>query len=829
MPFDFGKIKAKKVDVGPIDPIEIFQKNKSKITDPGINDLWLGQGDALREWHVARNHDDVAIVLNTGAGKTLIGLLVAQSLVNETKGKVVFACASIQLIEQTREKAEGYGLKVTTYHSKKFSNDLFHKGEAVCLTTYQALFNSKSIFTREELSAVIFDDAHTAEGMIKDHFSLNINRKYLGGLYTSLVEQFRPYYKAVGRSGSFEEILTGENNKVELLPPFEILKNVAEIQRLLIKANIPNDINTTFAWEYLKDHLDLCAYLISSSTIQIIPPIIPVSNLAYFQKGIRRVYLSATMLGSDSFIRTFGQELDYIVEPATPAGQCERLIIFPEQVYGVDDDRIVAKGFIHDRKSLVITPNYHLAEQWQDIGHLPTRMSLVKDLDDFKNSTGTEKLILAARYDGIDLPGDTCRHLVMDGLPTGTGLLDKYMWESLRLSNILRSTLACRIVQSLGRISRGMNDHGVVLVVGREYVKWLLTPRNQAYLPPFVQKQIKLGLQISESFDSSDEILAAADACLNRQSDWIDAYEHFMDDCDTEDIDKGDEILRELAISENRFIKKYWDRDFAGAIKIFEKIIAQAFSYSTGLGSWYSLWLGYCLELSGDKEAALTYYKRSNGVTKSIPRFVDDGVNLTTNSISAQASNIANEFFINKSATVSIPKNMHKNLEFLNGLGTVNQTEEAIRSLGQYLGLDSSRPDNEHGTGPDVLWLCERVALVLEAKTGKVVEYKKEDVGQLTDHMQWVEDNYKGNAQLPAFVGHLKGATTKANPAKNVFVIELSVFKELGDKLIATYEDIANRVLPLTLNQEVESILNKRDIKWPGLLEQLPKYQLTAL
>jgi len=117
------------------------------------------------------------------------------------------------------------------------------------------------------------------------------------------------------------------------------------LHRILVEAGVPNDTNTTFAWEYLKDHLDLCAYLVSSSNVQIIPPVIPVSNLTYFQKGIRRVYLSATMLGADSFIRTFGQELEYIVEPDTSAGQCERLIIFPEQVDGVEDDRAVTKEF----------------------------------------------------------------------------------------------------------------------------------------------------------------------------------------------------------------------------------------------------------------------------------------------------------------------------------------------------------------------------------------------------------------------------------------------------------------------------------------------------
>jgi len=829
MTFDFGKVKAKKKEIAPVEPVEIFQKNKSKITDTGINDLWLGQGDALRDWHDNRDKEDVAIVLNTGAGKTLIGLLVAQSLVNETKGKVLYACASIQLIEQTREKAEGYGLKVTTYHSRNFSNDLFDKGEAVCLTTYQALFNGKTKFSHEDVSAVIFDDAHAAEGMIKNNFSLNINRNESEELFIALIELFRPYFKLTGRVGSFEELLLGNHDRVELLPPFEVISNISEITRLLVEANIPHDVSTTFSWAHLKDSLDLCAYFISNSGIQIIPPVIPVTSLSYFQKNIRRVYLSATMLGADSFIRTFGQELDYVVEPDTPAGQCERLIVFPEQVYGVEDDRETTKEFIENRKALILTPSNYLSEQWKDIGNIPTRKSMIADLDNFKNNLNPVKLILAARYDGIDLPGDTCRHLVMDGLPTGTGLLDKYMWESLRLSNILRSTLACRIVQSLGRISRGMSDHGVVIVVGREYVKWLMTPKNQAYLPAFVQKQIKLGMQISDNCSSSDDIPNAADACLNRQPGWIDAYEQFMEECEAECIDDGDHILKEFALSESVFIKKYWDRDYAGAIKILENVLDKAFAYSSGLGSWYALWLGYCFTLTGDHETALNYYKRSNGATKNIPKYVDEGVDLTTNPVSTQSSNIANEFLINKGASVSNPKNINADLEFLNGEGTVNQTEEALRCLGQYLGLDSTRPDNEHGTGPDILWLCEGVALVLEAKTDKEAEYKKDDVGQLSDHMQWVENNYKGNEKIPVFVGQLNGPTEKANPSEDLLVIELSEFKGLADKLIAAYDDIAIRALPLTLNQEVEKVLNERDITWPGVLDQLAQHKLVTL
>lgn len=81
MPIDFGQLQHPKAMKRPVDPIELFQS--VRVTDTAINDLWLAQGDALREWHKSRKREDILIQLNTGAGKTLVGLLAAQSLVNE--------------------------------------------------------------------------------------------------------------------------------------------------------------------------------------------------------------------------------------------------------------------------------------------------------------------------------------------------------------------------------------------------------------------------------------------------------------------------------------------------------------------------------------------------------------------------------------------------------------------------------------------------------------------------------------------------------------------------------------------------------------------------
>lgn len=125
MPIDFSKLKAAPKQNRPVDPITIFRG--LRVADSSINDLWLAQGDALRGWHEKREEKDVAISLNTGAGKTLVGLLIGQSLVNEMRSSVVYACSSIQLVLQTAKKAEGYGLPSTTYVRGEFSNDLSAK------------------------------------------------------------------------------------------------------------------------------------------------------------------------------------------------------------------------------------------------------------------------------------------------------------------------------------------------------------------------------------------------------------------------------------------------------------------------------------------------------------------------------------------------------------------------------------------------------------------------------------------------------------------------------------------------------------------------------
>jgi hypothetical protein len=103
--FDFNKLSRPSGGARPIDPIEIFR---------------------------------AVPALRTGAGKSLVGLLIAQSLVHEGIPRVLYVCATNDLVQQTLREIEGkLGFAHSTRIGGKFSNDLYSTGRAFCLTNYR--------------------------------------------------------------------------------------------------------------------------------------------------------------------------------------------------------------------------------------------------------------------------------------------------------------------------------------------------------------------------------------------------------------------------------------------------------------------------------------------------------------------------------------------------------------------------------------------------------------------------------------------------------------------------------------------------------------------
>lgn len=76
--------------------------------------------------------------------------------------------------------------------------------------------------------------------------------------------------------------------------------------------------------------------------------------------------------------------------------------------------------------------------------------------------------VIVNRYDGIDLPDNSCRILVIDGLPNISNMNDKYEHEVVRKSERIQREQIQRIEQGMGRGVRSSNDYCLIYLLGNQ-------------------------------------------------------------------------------------------------------------------------------------------------------------------------------------------------------------------------------------------------------------------------------------------------------------------------------------------------------------------------
>lgn len=106
---DFRKLREERKPANPIDPVDIFRA----LPKPGrVRDLYTTQHDVLTEWfkRSQEGRKDIVIKLPTGGGKTLVNLLIAQSMLNERKELVLYLVPNHQLLQQVVKEAGDFSI-----------------------------------------------------------------------------------------------------------------------------------------------------------------------------------------------------------------------------------------------------------------------------------------------------------------------------------------------------------------------------------------------------------------------------------------------------------------------------------------------------------------------------------------------------------------------------------------------------------------------------------------------------------------------------------------------------------------------------------------------
>ena len=328
---DFGKL-SKKSSGKKVHPVEIYNDLDRKAEAGPLRKV---QEQILNNWFDNfQQKRDVILKLHTGQGKTLIGLLILQSLLNQGKGPCVYVCPNLYLVKQTIEQAKKFGIQYCLMEDKEIPLD-FLQSKKILICHIQKIFHGFSKFGLNKNSVItggiILDDSHACIESIKEAFTIKIPSK--NKLYKKLFELIKDDLSKQGQ-GTFAEIVLGEYGSFLPISYWDWIDKSEQITSILASGKDDDDIK--FKWPLLKDSLENCQALVSGDLIEISPYIPTIAQFGTFHKSSHRILMSATTMNDSFFIKGLDISKEAIKNPLIIPDEKwsgEKMILIPSQMH----------------------------------------------------------------------------------------------------------------------------------------------------------------------------------------------------------------------------------------------------------------------------------------------------------------------------------------------------------------------------------------------------------------------------------------------------------------------------------------------------------------
>lgn len=451
-------------------------------------------------YHQHLQTPDIALELPTGAGKTLPGLLIAEWRRQYFTQPVAYACPTTNLARQTAQAAERIGLDCVTlvgpHRGWPTGDKVKYEGaESVAITTYSTLFNTSPALQAPD--TVLFDDAHAAESFVAGAWSVEINRRDRPELYQQVLEMVRPAIPHLVVDQLLDEQYPSRLS-VHLVNLDQLRRAAGRLASTL--RSLGRDDDLYWKGEALGARLDRCVMYASWDSILVRPIVPPTASHSHFTIAAQRIYLSATLGAGGELERAFGRYP--IVRLPIPdgwdsRGAGRRFFVFPELHIDTPPRELASAIISQAGKGLVLAPSDKLAREADDLVPAPmTRYGPRGNVDELLETFRSQPsgvLVLANRYDGLDLPDSQCRVTVLDGMPRGAHLQERFLSETLLAGRVLRERQRTRVVQGAGRCTRGLSDYSVVVVLGDLLTRFLARPEVRGALRPDLQAEVEFG------------------------------------------------------------------------------------------------------------------------------------------------------------------------------------------------------------------------------------------------------------------------------------------------------------------------------------------------
>lgn len=719
--------------------------------------LRVEQDQVLKAWFARRSERDLVIKQNTGGGKTVVGLLVAQSSLNEHAGPAAYVVPDTYLVKQVLTEAEQLGLVATDDPS----SNQFRSGAAVLVCTFERVVNGRSTFglagsphvTR--LGTIVVDDAHAALIAARKQFTVSVPSEHTA--FEAAVEVFGPELKRQSpRHGG--ALVQGDKCAPLRIPFWAWAEKHERVTKLIAESSIDkNEKGVFFSWPLMADYLRLAVATISHRGLHLRTPCPPIDHIPAFHLAKRRVYLTATLADDGVLVTELDGDATSVRSPITPERASDlgdRLILAPgalnPQVIN-DTVREMAQEFSQgDRDGdgtpdadpvnvVVLVPSDRAAQAWE--GHADELLHVGDMKPVIDRMVAGEHLgvvVLVNKYDGVDLPGDACRLLIVDGVPSPLDPGEQREAGALAGSESMRIRKVQRIEQGMGRGIRDAEDYCAVLLLGNELALSLVDPSDHELFSPATQAQIEFSQRVAEmiSGEGLDAVREALGLFLDRDEDLKEASSKATAGVayDTDGHVSGVAQARRQA----------WASAAAGDPDRAARTLREALDDLDDVEKGWRLEEVATYQHEVDPpgaQATLQAAKRLNPMvlmpTQTVPGSPGRGMR--------QQAQAASEYLTatyQSGTALQLGFNSFlDDLAFRPGNDHVDTAEAAMKALGIHLGLQATRPEKELSAGPDGCWtLSPDRNAVIELKTGtsrKDTAVTKEETDQLSGAVSW--------------------------------------------------------------------------------------------
>jgi hypothetical protein len=453
---------------------------------------------------------DLAIEMPTGEGKTLLALLIADWALDHGRS-VAYLTGTRQLAERVEEEAEKLGLDTVRFASRDYGGaklDDYHQAQAVGVMNYWVYFNSKPVPKPADL--VIFDDAHLAEQPLSSLQTLRIPAK-LGPareLYRTICNLVVAHTDAYPGLQAMRDGTARPGTPPELLS-FSDWTAIAAPARDAVEASpYVGDKEIRYVWPKVRDHLSRSGVLIGPSGIEIGPYHPPTALNPGYSQAKQRIYLSATLGSMDDLQRRVGcgQITRLVTEQPLPQGATgERVLVLNSSGDQASDEtvldwaleQVAAAG----GRAAWLCASHAEADAFQtqltSVGHPVYRLRPGDDdMVDAWSRAKQGQLVTAGRYDGLDLPGDVCKLVIITTVPQASSEFERFVVAYLDDASFMRHRVGQRVTQALGRANRTKTDRSMYLGLDPTFAQILADPAVRASIPNGTQATVRAALEL---------------------------------------------------------------------------------------------------------------------------------------------------------------------------------------------------------------------------------------------------------------------------------------------------------------------------------------------